>query len=163
MVDIKKLLIILAILIISTAALATDITTCSDINALITSAPGGNFVLTTDVDCSAYTAAGDKFGTINFTGTFDGNGHTISHLYINKGNTYSGLFRTSTGSITNLKIDDANVSGTAYVGVIAGQATGTISNVTVTNASVTGSSSTGYVGGLVGTTNSGSLALSNSS
>ncbi len=141
---------------------ATDISTCSDINALITTTPGGNFVLTTDIDCAAYTAAGDKFGTINFTGTFDGNNHTISNLYINKAGSYSGLFRTSTGTITNLNITDANVLGTAYVGVLAGQAYGTISNVRITNSAVYGSSSTGYVGGFIGTTNSSSLNLTNS-
>jgi hypothetical protein len=65
-----------------------------------------------------------------FTGFFDGNGHTISNLYIDRSDTdYVGLFGniTNLGSVKNLGVLDADVTGKDYVGVIAGQFRGTIS------------------------------------
>ena len=56
-----------------------------------------------------------------FTGTFDGDNHTISGMYIAEENNYSGLFGVvRNGCIKNLCIKEAYVQGNSYVGGIAG-------------------------------------------
>ena len=57
-----------------------------------------------------------------FKGILDGNGKTISGLWINRSNTsYVGLFGyCSKATIKNLTIKDAEINGETYVGVISG-------------------------------------------
>ena len=57
-----------------------------------------------------------------FKGILDGNGKTISGLWINRSNTsYVGLFGYCNGAtIKNLTIKDAEINGNTYVGVISG-------------------------------------------
>jgi len=65
-----------------------------------------------------------------FTGSFDGNGKTISHLFINRpvnndGNTVPGaiscgFFSTSSGVIKNLGLIDVNMTGEQEFGAICG-------------------------------------------
>jgi len=62
----------------------------------------------------------------SFTGVFDGNGHTISGLWINRPNAdYVGLFAHTGGSetitiIKNLILDNANVKGKDNIGLLIG-------------------------------------------
>ncbi len=83
-----------------------------------------------------------------FTGVFDGNGHTISHLVITGGG-YLGLFG-ATGAetmISSLSLEAVDVSGTGdFVGGLVGLNSGSIITCS-SSGSVSGS---GYVGGLVG-------------
>jgi len=82
-----------------------------------------------------------------FTGQFDGLGHTISNLYINRPTeTYVGLFGYAGGSISNIGLAGASITGLSNVGGLAGYSYGTIGNSSFSG-SVKGSSS---VGGLVG-------------
>jgi filamentous hemagglutinin family protein len=109
-------------------------------------------------------------GTGQFTGTFDGLGHTISNPNIAPSfpsTTNSiGLFEWigSGGIVRNLNLANANVSANPnaappgqFVGTLAGQNSGTIQNVTVTTSSVDGTpGGSGVIaGGLVGQNNSG--------
>lgn len=56
-----------------------------------------------------------------FTGTFDGDDHTISGLYIETDSDYAGLFGiVRNGTVKNLVLKDAYVSGGNYVGGIVG-------------------------------------------
>lgn len=63
-----------------------------------------------------------------FSGTFDGDGKTISNLYINKGfansaaNSYIGLFglTNSPAVIKNVNIENVDIQGSLYVGAIVG-------------------------------------------
>lgn len=57
-----------------------------------------------------------------FNGILDGNGKTISGLWINRSNTsYVGLFGyCNEATIKNLTIKDAEINGKTYVGVISG-------------------------------------------
>ena len=85
-----------------------------------------------------------------FLATFDGNGHTVSNLYINRGSTdYIGLFgyAGSAAAIHNLGLTNVNVTGNNDVGGLAGHNRGSISGSYVTG-SVTGHAS--EVGGMVG-------------
>jgi hypothetical protein len=97
--------------------------------------------------------------TNKFYGTFDGNGHTISDLYINRSSTDNqGLFGyTAIGSeLKNVSLVDVSITGYRYVGGLVGYSVGSITKSYATG-SVTGSSY--YVGGLVGYS-SGSIANS---
>ncbi len=84
-----------------------------------------------------------------FTGSFDGQGHTIGHLTINRlDKDFVGLFGyAGAGSaISDVGLTDASVAGPDLVGALVGISLGTI-----TNSYATGSvSGTTYVGGLVG-------------
>ena len=84
-----------------------------------------------------------------FTGTFDGGGHTIANLYINRSPTdYVGLFSAigATGAVRNLGLWGVNVAGRVGTGGLAGSNGGTISASYVVG-TVSG---IGWVGGLAG-------------
>ncbi len=88
--------------------------------------------------------------TTRFTGSFDGQIHTIDRLTINRSSSwYVGLFSTtdSAAVIRNVGLTNASITGAAYVGGLAGVTYGSISNAYVTG-SVSGSSVSN--GGLVG-------------
>ncbi len=96
-----------------------------------------------------------------FAGTFDGDNHTISGIYIATDKSYQGLFgtlgQTGMGALKNLKIDKSYIQGYSYVGAIAGMGYGTITNCT--NAGKVVGTGTN-VGGVVGTNNAGSTVSS---
>lgn len=86
-----------------------------------------------------------------FKGILDGNGKTISGLWINRSNTsYVGLFGYCYyATIKNLTIKDAEINGKTYVGVISGyDADGDVSNC-ILSGKVNGVK---YVGGCTGRT-----------
>ncbi len=60
---------------------------------------------------------------VSYRGTFDGNYHAISNLNVEDGD-YRGFFGFASGTIKNLGIINAKISGGNEVGVIAGFATG---------------------------------------
>ena len=83
-----------------------------------------------------------------YRGTFDGNGHTISGLYINdSSDNYQGLFGYvgSSGKVQNLSVS-GNVSGSNSVGGVVGLNSGNVENCYNTG-EVSGNN---YVGGVVG-------------
>ncbi|MYB44430.1 MAG: fibronectin type III domain-containing protein, partial [Acidimicrobiia bacterium] len=99
-----------------------------------------------------------------YAATFEGNGdgHTISNLFINRGTTdYVGLFGSvaSGGAVRNLGVADAVVTGRDHVGVLAGENEGRVS-ASWASGRVTGRDDN--VGGLVGQ-NEGVIAASYSS
>lgn len=93
-----------------------------------------------------------------FLGNFNGNNYTISNLYINRSSTDClGLFGYFTGSISNVGLENINITGTlAYIGGLVGYSNGVISN-SHTSGELTCSSS---AGGLVGAQSSGSISNS---
>ena len=90
------------------------------------------------------------YGGDGFDAVFEGNGYTISNLYIYRVSDQSsvGLFEGigRSGSVSGLGIIDADVSGQNEVGVLAGVNGGAVADSYATG-SVSGDS---YVGGLVG-------------
>lgn len=89
-----------------------------------------------------------------YTGTFDGNGHTISGLYFNKSNSwYVGLFGCigAEGKISNVGVSDSyfQSSNCPYIGGVCGDNSGTIKSCYNT-ASVSGQYSVGGVSGSLG-------------
>ena len=91
-----------------------------------------------------------------FGGTFDGNGHTISHLII-AGESHLGLFGElgSEAAVSRLGLEEVDVDGTGdYIGGLVGSGGGSITNCHSTG-SITGNDE---VGGLVGES-SGTVAI----
>lgn len=85
----------------------------------------------------------------DYSGTFDGQNHTISGLYFNSSETnYVGLFGYigENGTVKNVSVEDSYFNGKEYVGSIAGTNYGLISNV-VNKGEVRGGS---FVGGITG-------------
>ena len=107
------------------------ITSLSEIDDL-----SGSYVLARDVDASGFASLG------TFTGTLDGQLHTIYNLS-------APLFSTLTGTVKNVILDDVNINGTGNIGAIASTANGAarIYNCGILAGSVGG---TAYTGGLVG-------------
>ncbi len=68
---------------------------------------------------NSWTAIGDD-SKANFQGTFDGGGHTVSGVCINKNDsTCQGLFGYVSGAtIKNVGVVDSNISAKQYVGGI---------------------------------------------
>lgn len=68
-----------------------------------------------------------------FNGIFDGQGHTVSGLRVDTAGEFAGLFGYvgMDGSVKNLRLEHAYVSGARYVGGIAGYNAGTIENCAV--------------------------------
>ena len=83
-----------------------------------------------------------------FEGTFDGGRHTVSNFKINKPeDNYIGLFGYNNGTIMNLGVEKAEISGSYYVGGVCGYNDG----VTIQNCYNTGAvSGTENVGGMCG-------------
>ena len=97
--------------------------------------------------------------TAPFTGTFDGNGFTISDLTIHTSTNDVGLFGVTDkdAEISNVKLKDVSITSNSYVGALVGLNNGKIENSSATG-DVTGSGD--YVGGLVGYNNGGSITNS---
>lgn len=116
----------------------------------------GNYALGTDIDANGTSGWNGVSGFVPvgapatpFTGTFDGLGHTITDLYINRtGINYVSLFGYADipAVIKNTGMVNVNIAGYAYVGGLVGRNRGTITNSYSTGA-VAGF---GQVGGLVG-------------
>ena len=109
------------------------------------------FKLDRDIDLAneSWTPIGKSGKTFN--GIFDGNGHTISNLTIDKPSTSDvGFFGfTQQGEIKNLNFHNATVKGYLDVGVVAGTPyTSKYSNITLTGTVVVDGYA--YVGGMFG-------------
>ena len=133
----------------------TPVSTAAELAALGGKQISGSYKLTADIDMTGQTMQPiKKFSS----GTFDGQGHTISGLTIAASSGNTGLFaETGSGAvIQGIVLQDANVSlsSGSYVGV--GALVGRVSGATeirecgVSGSVSTSSSSALYVGGLVG-------------
>lgn len=92
--------------------------------------PSKHFILMNDLDFdgSVYdsTNSPNNAGWLpvdDFTGSLNGNGHTLHNLYINRAATYTvGLFtKVTRGIIRNLTLLDCRVTGEGYAGGLAGE------------------------------------------
>ena len=103
-------------------------------------------------DGEGWYAIGGRKTSLSFTGTFEGNNHTIANLYVRNEGSRNGLFSIigSEGVVRNLGMVGIDLTGVGYMGGVAGINDGTISNCYATG-SANGSRTDGnYVGGLVG-------------
>lgn len=115
----------------------------------------GKYALGADIDAAstkdwnkdtANIAAG--FTPIQFTGIFDGLGHTVSDLYINRpATTMVGLFSLTTGAtVRNVGVVSVDITGSGETGGLVGRNRATIRN-SYSTGTVRGGAK---VGGLVG-------------
>lgn len=145
-----------------------------------------SFRMTNDIDLTEATAtdgdwsfghrgwnpigSGDVYGCNAFSGTFDGNNHSIIGMRIQANawvssiawpigtkQAYVGLFADVTGTVKNLSMQNVFIEATynnydVYVGAIAARASGRIENCRVYADDIYGHSNiaTTFVGGLVG-------------
>ena len=128
--------------------------------------PGNYFILVNDLDFegTAYDSVNsangwEPIGNIAspFTGSFNGKGHSIKNLYINRSSEdYVGLFgRTYSANIDSVRIENCKISGNYNTGGLAGQTY----NSAVSNCYVTGNiSGNFYTGGLIGRNSSSNIS-----
>ena len=119
----------------------------------------GNYQLANDIDMSKYYNF-EPIGNENdgaFTGSFDGNGHTIKNLPLDYDTyKYVGLFGYLDGPVYNVTLENVDVKSSRYGGGIAGYAdtNGTIRNCAVSGTvTVKNSYFSTYRGGIVGYSN----------
>ncbi len=135
-----------------------------------------NYRLGTDLSlASAMAASGGYYGEVwgasgfrsvgnntqQFTGSFNGQGHSISGLAINRAATdYVGLFGyTSGATLANVKLVGGNATGRDNVGALVGYMQGgTLGNASASTTVSGTSTSEANTGGLVGTNDSGAIA-----
>lgn len=150
----------------------------SDLRLFEKSVNGGNTYagktvkLMNDVDLAGieWNPVGQT-GATQFQGIFDGQGKTISNMTVNNPSesehVSSGFFgwleNTSGVVVKDVKFDKANVTGSHYVGVVAGYLSGTITGCEVNGSTVNGvnmnSEANGdKVGGIVGYINAGTVS-----
>ncbi|MGI6265256.1 MAG: discoidin domain-containing protein [Acutalibacteraceae bacterium] len=122
------------------------IRTVDDLRALQGKSLGETYVLMNDLDLT-----GENWTPItSLSGTFDGNGHTVSGLTVDSTDSVKGMFATiAGGTVQDLTIAGATVGTGRFVGALAGDITGgLVQNVTV-DATVTGAKHTGVVVGRI--------------
>lgn len=124
---------------------------------LIRQNPNGYYKLSADIDMEMY-ANGDGWKPIaEFGGIFEGRGYKITNLKINRDSErYCGLFGqvTATAQLSEIVLENVEISGGEYTGALAGSCSGRIINCNVQGI-VNGSGN--FVGGLVGAQNTGSI------
>ncbi len=119
--------------------------------------PDACYQLTADLDLTVYITVhypGDGWMPIGtptapFTGSFDGNAHTISSLVINRpAEDYIGLFGCTAHAavLTDIRLTDADITGDDFAGILVGHSAGTIDSC-YTVGSVSGDT---RLGGLTG-------------
>lgn len=105
------------------AAAKTDLSTsCTLENNITMPAP-------TETDGSNWEPVGTSDN--EFTGIFDGNGHTITGLVVKSTETYVGFIANNHGTVKSLTLEGAKINGKSHVGGVAGHNSGAISNCTV--------------------------------
>jgi len=114
---------------------------------------GRTITLAGDIDISSHywVPAGPDFFS-RFEGMFDGAGHTVLGIRINRSaSDYQGLFGCigADGTVRNLTVTNVSITGNSYVGGVAGRSFGTLSNCSVQAGGVV-SGTSNSVGGVVG-------------
>ena len=123
--------------------------------------------LTADIDLKDFCHAADESqnleelswvpignNKIQYEGTFEGNGKTITNLYINASQTFMGLFGyTYQSTIKNLTFENANVTNTQnFIGILVGYAGSgsTLQNIKISETcQIIGDKYTGGIAGLL--------------
>ena len=122
---------------------------------------GQFFRLEADLDYTGktYTRIG-TYGDAPFSGTFDGNGHTISHVTLNENYNFIGLFGYSNGTVKNLTLDHSSIhaEGRGTVGGIVGCCSwGTVTGCYVTENVSISATEEDYLGMVHGGDNVGGI------
>lgn len=127
-----------------------QITNCSLLQAMNESLTS-YYKIMNNIDCSGISFNPILLGGI-FSGGLDGQGYNISNFVISKdGSNRVGFFSDFSGTLSNVNIVNANVTGNYDVGVLVGYVRGgNITNSSVRNSIVTVTAGTGNGGIFVG-------------
>ncbi len=152
-----------------TAKSLVSITTCTELQAMSQDLYA-SFVLANDIDCTGFDPDNDgkgfiPVGTVGnpFTGSFDGNGYTISGLNIDRPDEdFVGLFGYVSGGVFRNFNISGSVSGNEYVGSVVGYSNS--SDLVMDDVSSVGTvqSNQGHAGGLLGVGTGAKVTLTNS-
>ena len=141
-----------------------EIATADDLMAFAGLVNSGNTdacaILTADIPMSGKTWTGIALTeAAPYTGTFDGQGYTISNLTGTE-----GLFKNNGGTVRNVRLADVNISRDGgNLGAVVGLNTGTVFGC-VTSGAVSGTGANAYsVGGIAGWNRGGTVSGSISS
>mgnify|MGYP002796760732 FL=1 len=130
---------------------------------------GAMAVLTADIDLNpGYTVTADSDKSMlrqwqpmnGFSGSFDGNGKTITGLYIESSASYTGFFgriqSSAEVSVKDLTLSGSYIQGGSWTGGLCGSLQGSVENCSATETvEVRGGD---YTGGLFGEKSSGSVS-----
>ena len=120
----------------------------------------GHFIQTADISLglAPWNQEEGWIPISDFSGTYNGDGKTITGLYINRpSSSYQGLFgQISSTTISNLNIVSGTVTGSEYTGGLVGSASGTIENCS-SSATIIGTGEN--TGGLIGDFSTGTITL----
>ena len=141
-----------------------NVNTVAQLEAISTGDLAARYRMGADIDMSGvanFSAYIIGNSTTPFTGRFNGNGYTISNLFISTSGDCVGLlaYTSSTAILSNIHLTNVNVTGGSYVGGLVGQNSGTITSSYATG-SVTGSNTGVFTGGLVGQNYIGTISNS---
>ncbi|WP_264651191.1 MBG domain-containing protein [Candidatus Symbiopectobacterium sp. NZEC151] len=135
----------------------TLIRSMAQLDAIDTTGLSGRYALAQNVNANGTTYSNALVGTSSgtaFSGIFTGLGNTLSNLKINSADTYVGLFGYNTGTIRNVALTAAQLTGssaaTFYAGLLAAYNTGTVAYASAAGSLTRTSTATTYMGGLVG-------------
>nr|WP_306812813.1 S-layer homology domain-containing protein [Paenibacillus soyae] len=139
-----------------------SISTVEQLAAIGTGAGDGyqlndDYILHNDMDLSEYLSDKGAMGWVPigdadnpFTGSFDGNGHVIHNLFIDRGEEENiGFFGVASGTIKNIGMTNVEITGELHTGAIVGTLLdgGTVSQAYSTGTvTVTGQGAGGVVG-----------------
>ena len=118
-------------------------TTITDVAGLNDMTASGDYIIQADIDATGFTTIS------SFNGTLEAAINPTTRTPYCIKNLSAPLFKTLTGTVRNLVLDNVTISGTGNIGTIACTANGTarIYNVGILGGTVSG---TAYTGGLVG-------------
>lgn len=128
----------------------------------------GNYILKEDLNLGTYNATSNNFVITTFSGTFNGNNHTITYQgsFTATDNAKIGLFRTVSGTIKDLNLDaDITIGGEGSdvrVGLLCGEfQRSTTANSVIEFCNVTGNINSTVTAGTIGHSSTGLIVGSN--
>ena len=114
-----------------------------------------------------YWNSGSGWLPFTYSGILDGNNHTIANLYVNRTGSHLGLFATISGTIENMGIDEATITGStdnahADGGILAARSSANVKGVWVSGSidATYGGTADASVGGLIGQVTGGRVSAS---
>ena len=146
-----KVVVVMAAILSSYGVFAqTQITNEEELRSMATN-PSGEYVLANDIVLTGeWTPVGTEAAP--FTGKFDGAGHAVKGLVVNQDAGFLGLFGCVSGaSISNVRIEQADVRGKDHVGIAVGRlCNGSKVDRVMTSGYVTGFDHIGGIAGDIG-------------
>ena len=128
--------------------ISMNINSANDMKILLKNASYSNFKLTTDIDMKDIS-----WTSFNFSGTLDGDGHSITNLQFDENQDRLGLFKRNSGEIRNLDIHltEKTYSDVGIFGTVATSNHGIIENCSVFGTVTLNFNENAIVGGVCGT------------